>query len=171
MKISVLVTGVSGSGKTTVCKALQNLEYKAIDIEAIGGLYDLVDEKSGEIVPGTRDDIKEGLDWNCNKAKLQNLVDTEPGELTFYCGGMSNTDEIWYVFDTVVVLTVSDDTTIHRLSARTTGEFGGKEQDRKWVLSWKHDIERDWLERGGIEVQAENSPPDVAKRVVEVANG
>ncbi len=167
MKISVLVTGVSGSGKTTACKALQELGYKAIDIEAIDGLYDLIDEKSGEIISGTRDDIKEGLDWNCNKVKLQNLVDLEEGELTFYCGGMSNTDEVWDIFNTVVVLTVSDKFTIHRLSARQSGEFGNTSDIRDWVLSWKHDLEKRWLEAGGVFVSAESSPAEVAKQITE----
>lgn len=104
MKSSVLVTAVSGTGKSTVCEALQAIGYNAIDIESIDGLYELVNEKTGEIIPGHLEQISEGVDWNCNKPRLEKLVESQTSELTFYCGGMSNTFDIWDVFDLVIML-------------------------------------------------------------------
>jgi len=166
MKTSVLVTAVAGSGKTTVCQTLQQLGYRACDLEAIDGLYELVDERTGQVIPGGRDQITEGLDWNCQKAGLQALLQAAPDQPTFYCGGMANTEDVWEVFDAVVVLTVSDATTAARLATRRPNEFGGTPENREWVLSWKHRVEQDWLDRGGIAVSAEPSPEVVARHIV-----
>lgn len=166
MKKAVLVTAVSGTGKSTVCNALLNKGFDSVDMESVSGLYELVDEKTGEIITGNLEQISEGVDWNCNKLKLKELLEAQISELTFYCGGMSNTDEVWNAFDAVVVLTVSDESTVKRLSTRQPGEFGSTETNRDWVLSWKHEIEARWIEMGGIQVDAEASPEEVAATIV-----
>lgn len=169
MKTSVLVTAVAGSGKSTTCKALQSLGYDAYDIESIPGLYELVDEKTGQVIAGTMEQISEGVDWRCNKSKLQDHIRTETTGLVFYCGGMSNTEEVWNAFDRVIVLTVSDDTTVKRLSTRKAGEFGSSLENRDWVLSWKHSFEQRLFNMGGIPVSAEDNPEEVAKQVVRAS--
>lgn len=166
MKKSILVTAVSGTGKSTVCKALQDMGCDSIDIESIDGLYELVNEKTGEVLPGNLEQISEGVDWNCNKAKLEKLLQSQTSEVTFYCGGMSNTDDIWDVFDAVIMLTVSDETTVNRLSTREPGEFGSTQVNREWALSWKHDLEARWIKRGCIQISAETSPEEVAQAIV-----
>ena len=123
MKTSILITAVAGTGKTTVCGALRQLGYHAHDLESIEGLYELIDERTGEAVQVNMNRINEDLGWYCNKTKLRQIVDTETAELTLYCGGMANTEDVWDVFDTVIVLTVTDETTTRRLSTRAPGEI------------------------------------------------
>jgi hypothetical protein len=167
MKTSVLITAVAGTGKTTLCGVLQRLGYYAHDLESMNGLYDLIDAETGKIMPGSMDQIKEGLYWYCNKEKLQHIVDSETAELTLYCGGMANTEDVWDVFNTVIALTVSDETTARRLSTRSPGEFGSTQENRGWVLSWKHDLEQRWFGMGGIAVDAEETPEEVAELIIE----
>ena len=168
MKRSILITAVSGTGKSTVCKALQVMGYDAIDIESIDGLYELVNEKTGEVVPGNLEQISEGVDWNCNKPRLEKLVESQISELTFYCGGMSNTFDVFDVFDVVIMLTISDEATIKRLSTRQTGEFGSTKVNRDWVLSWKHSFEKRLLDAGAVPVNAEGVPQEVARLILGV---
>ncbi len=167
MKTSVLITAVAGTGKSTVCGALQRLGYHARDIESIEELYELFDEKTGKVVQGNMDQIRDGLYWYCNGAKLQKIVDSETAELTLYCGGMANTEDVWNIFDAVIVLTVSDETTTRRLSTRAPGEFGSTQDNRDWILSWKHELEQKWFDMGGVAVDAEGSPEEVAKLVIK----
>ena len=167
MKKSVLITAVSGTGKSTVCKALRTAGYDAIDIESVDGLYELVNGKTGEVLPGNLEQISEGIDWNCNKTRLQKLLDTQTADLTFYCGGMSNTFEVWDAFDSVIMLTISDQTTIKRLSTRQTGEFGSTKVNRDWVLSWKHSFEKRLLEAGATPIYAESDPQEVARLIIK----
>jgi broad-specificity NMP kinase len=170
MKTSILITAVTGSGKSTVCKALQQLGYNASDIEAIEGLFELVDEQTGEPIPGNLEQIRDGVDWSCNKSRLSELVESCTEELTFYCGGMSNTTDVWDLFDKVIILTVSDATTVKRLSTRRAGEFGSTQVNREWVLSWKQDFERRLRDLGGIPVSAEGTPTEVARLILNVSS-
>ena len=168
MRTSVLITAVSGTGKSTVCKALQVLGHNALDIESVNGLYELVDEETNEVIPGDLNQINESVNWNCNKTKLKELIDSQDNDFTFYCGGMSNTDDVWDAFDLVVILTVSDQTTEQRLSTRVSGEFGSTQVNRGWVLSWKNDLENRWLKMGGMQMDAEASPEIVAQAIIEL---
>lgn len=170
MKKSVLITAVSGTGKSTVCKALQAMGCDAIDIESVDGLYELVNEKTGEVIPGNLEQISEGIDWNCNKPRLEKLVASQSSELTFYCGGMSNTFDVWDVFDLVIMLTVADTDTIKRLSTRQSGEFGSTTVNRDWVLSWKYSFEKRLLDAGAVPVSAEDTPQEIAKLILSAVD-
>ncbi|MGZ6005629.1 MAG: hypothetical protein ACXWLH_05815 [Candidatus Saccharimonadales bacterium] len=169
MKKSVLVTAVAGSGKSTVCKELSKLDYTAYDIEDIPGLFSLINEKTGEPMikhnNGNLELVKQG-DWVCDKTMLQDLIDKESSDLTFYCGAASNVNEIRELFDVVIVLKVSDKTTLARLGTRIPGQFGHTQEVRDWVLSWKKEIEEEWLEAGGIEIGAEDAPEIVARKII-----
>jgi len=170
MKKTVFITAVSGSGKSTVCKALRELGYEAYDIESIPGLYTLVDEKTGKQIPGKNiGDLARNTDgeWVCDLEKLKSIIAGQQSEIAFYCGGTSRTEEMMAEFDHTVILRVSDETTLTRLSTRSADEFGGTEDVRKWVLSWKHRVETDWLAAGGISIDAEPEPIVVAQSVVE----
>jgi len=161
---------VAGSGKSTACQALQAAGCAALDIETIPELYELVDEQTGQVVAGGMDQITDGVEWHCNTAKLRTIIDRAAPELTIYCGGMSNTEEVWDIFDAVIVLTVSDQTTASRLATRRAGEFGSTKTNRDWVLSWKHQVEQDWFNLGGIPVSAEATPKEVAKLIITAAH-
>jgi hypothetical protein len=73
-------------------------------------------------------------------------------------------------FDATVVLQVSDETTLKRLSRRLPGEFGAKKETRDWVLSWKHRVESDWLAAGAVGVSAEPEPDTVARNIASLYN-
>lgn len=171
MKRAIFVTAVTGSGKSTVCKALQTLGYEAVDIEDIPGLFSLVHEKTGE--PMQHDNSKLELveqgDWNCDRNKLEQLIARQTEDTVFYCGAASNYEDIWNLFDQVIILRVSDKTTIERLSSRKLGEFGNSDEVRQWVLTWKPGLEAKWLEMGATAVGAEQHPEEVAANLVEAA--
>jgi len=169
MKKAVFITAVSGSGKSTVCKALTGLGYEAYDIESIPGLFSLVDENTGEVISKEIGELKEGLnaDWVCDIKKLETIIANQAAELAFYCGGTSRTEELMAVFDYTLVLQVSDDTTRKRLATRSAGEFGSTEAVRDWVISWKHSVEADWLAAGGMSIDAEPEPSVVAQSIVD----
>lgn len=171
MKKAIFITAVSGSGKSTICKSLINLGYEAYDIESIPGLFSLVDANTDQVLEGKQiGDLEEGLeaDWVCDIEKLKSLIMNQKTEVAFFCGGTSRTEELMGVFDSTVVLQVSDETTSKRLSNRVRGEFGNKQAARDWVLSWKHRVESDWLAAGGIGISAESEPNIIAKTIANL---
>lgn len=168
MKRAVLITAVSGSGKSTVCKSLSKLGYEAYDLESIPGLFSLVDPNTDEVLEGKQiGDLNKDIeaDWVCDTEKLASLLANQKHEVAFYCGGTSRTEELMKAFDATVVLQVSDETTRKRLSSRLQGEFGDSEETQDWVLSWKHRVESDWLAAGGVGISAESAPDIVARNI------
>lgn len=172
MKKSILVTAVSGTGKSTVFKELITLGYTAYDIEENDNLFTMFNKETGKVVGAHNNDdlevIKQNL-WNCDRNKMQKLINNEKSQLAFYCGAGSNLDEIYDLFDKVIVLQVSDETTIKRLKNRKPGEFGNTIDTQKWILSWKHKSEKTCIEKGGIPINAEASPGEVAEKVINIA--
>lgn len=171
MKRAVFVTAVTGSGKSTVCKALQMMGHEAVDIEDIPGLFSLVHEETGQPMPhhdNSKLELVRKGDWNCNKKKLEYLISNQTADIAFYCGAASNYEEIWNLFDQVITLHVSDSTTLERLSSRKLGEFGNSDEVRQWVLTWKAELEDKWLKAGATAVGAEESPERVAANLLKV---
>ena len=77
MNKSILITGVSGSGKSAVCAELKKLHYNAYDIEEVPGLFKMVDKKTGKVVEDQNNENVESVKqraWICDKNKLQWLV-------------------------------------------------------------------------------------------------
>lgn len=171
MKRSILVTGVTGSGKSTTCKALLQVGYTAYDIESLPGLFSWRDDKTGEPVSRYYDDVElaKSSSWICDKRRLKKIITNEKADLAFYCGAASNMEDIWPLFDVVVVLRVSDATTVERLSRRNPSQYGHTKEVREYVLSWKHEVEKEWLEKGAFSVSAEGAVDDVVRRIVEVS--
>ena len=172
MKKSVFVTGLAGSGKSTICQKLGEMGYKSYDIEKIKGLFKMVDKETGEVIEGYDNDdlkkVKKGK-WICDKEKLQEIMNSEKSEIAFYCGNASNYDDIISLFNKVVLLLVSPEVMGQRLSTRKRGGFGRTKEVQDWVMTWKDWWENDIRERGVITINADGSLEKIAKEVIETS--
>jgi len=137
---SILITGVAGSGKSAVCKELKKLGYPAYDVESVGGLFKMVDRKTGRKTTNYDNDSLESVkqhDWMCNKKKLKQLIKSNSKAVVFYCGTASNLDEVLSLFDKIFLLKVSSKILCERLNTCTSNKFGRTFELQKWILSWK----------------------------------
>lgn len=169
MKTSVFITAVSGSGKSTVSRALNDLGYESYDLESIPGLFKVVDSKTNKPIAGKSVGdltVENESEWVCDLKKLKQIINKQRAKVAFYCAGTSRTEELIAIFDHTIVLQVSDKTTLKRLATRKPHEFGGTQKIRDWVLTWKHKVEADWLAAGGIGISAEPQPKIVAQNIV-----
>lgn len=172
MKKSILITGISGVGKSTVSNKLNALGYKAYDVDDIPGLCAMIDKKTGKPMVGYEHDNLEkvvGMDWICDSKKLKSIVVNESGELAFYCGISSNIDEVWPLFDLVILLKVGHETTRHRLTHRTDNDFGRTKEVQDWIMTWKDRWEADVEEKGAVVIDAHRSIDQVVEEIIEKA--
>jgi dephospho-CoA kinase len=138
---SILITGISGSGKSTICRELKRRGYKAYDIERIRPLFSMVHKESGKVVRAwdNRDfDLIKQMDWICDKRKLARLIRTHKRGTVFYCGTASNIDELRSLFDRVLLLRCSPSVLRERLRTRTTNDFARDPRVQRWVLRSKN---------------------------------
>ena len=170
MNKSILVTGVTGSGKTALCKELKKLDYKAYSIEDMSGFFKMVSKKTKKPIKNYNNYNLESVkqhDWICNKKKLQQLIKKNSKEIVFYCGTASNLDDLLPLFDKIFLLKVNEKVLRERLSTRTSNDFGRTPEVQKWILSWKKWWEDHMLEKGATIINANRNLKEVAKDVVK----
>lgn len=140
-----LIEGVSGTGKTSVCKELQRRGYHAIN-----GDRELAYQGDPETGRPTDGFTHAHHIWHADKVKA--LVARRDEEVTFFCGGSRNFSKFVDLFDGVFVLEVDLDTLNRRLDKRSENEFGGKRAERE-LITQLHQTKED-IPKNGIVIDA-----------------
>lgn len=172
MKKSILITGVSGVGKTSLSNKLNELGYKSYDIDDIPGLFSMVHRETKLPIQNHDNfDIEKVkvMTWICDIPKLESIIKNEKNELAFYCGGGSNVYQFMKLFNKVILLTTNLETTKNRLSNRTDNDFARTPEVQEYVLGKKDNWESEMIKKGAIVVEAHENLSTVAKEVIGIA--
>jgi adenylate kinase family enzyme len=143
---NVLIEGVSGTGKTSVCEELQRRGYQAIH-----GDRELAyqgDPETGEPTDGA---AHEHHIWDVGKVEA--LVANRDRPVTFFCGGSRNFAKFIHLFDAVFVLDVDLETLNRRLDARPDSEWGGGKAVARELIVRLHRTKED-VPSNGIPIDA-----------------
>jgi len=147
----VLLTGMSGTGKSTVVAALAGRGFDAIDLDD--------PEWSEEVaVPGEElTGIGGGRDWVWREERVRRLLD-RPADGPLFVSGCSPNQGLFYPhLDRIILLTAPVDVIVSRLETRTTNTFGKRPDEVKRVLRLKEEIEPRL--RGGATLEIDTSVP------------
>jgi len=167
---SYLITGLAGSGKTTISKTLSQLGYESYDIETIPNLFNMYRIDTGE--PFTDYDNADlekakNSDWRCDPHLLKQVLANQKNEIAFYCGIASNIDDIIHLFTKTFVLSASEQNTRRRLKSREgTDDFGNTKETQDLVISWKEWFEEDMQSKGAIIINANPNPQEVVQTIL-----
>lgn len=168
----VLITGVSGTGKSTICKELTKLGREAYDIENVEGMFEMYHKGTDKVFEDYDNSNPEHIksaEWRCDVGKLRGLLDSQKTETGFYCGIASNMDEILPLFDKVMVLRPDSRVLSGRLETREgTADIGNTKEGREVVLGWKDWWEGEMRKKGAILVDANRSPSEIADRIIRL---
>jgi shikimate kinase len=143
----ILLTGMSGTGKSTVIRALAERGYKAVDSDS--------DEWSvwadDPLQPNTEPD------WIWREDRIQGLLSNENADALFISGCKTNQGKFYPQFDHIVLLSVPADLIIERLTTRTTNPYGKRPEDLAQVLRYLETVEP--LLRCGATLEIDTSDP------------
>ena len=155
-----LIEGVSGTGKTSVCKELQRRGYYAIN-----GDTELAYQGDPETGKPTDGLTHEHHIWHVDRVKALVVSQHEP--VAFFCGGSRNFSKFVDLFDGVFVLDVDLDTLSRRLDERTENEWGGKQTERE-LIARLHQTKED-IPKNGILIDATAPIAHVVYEIVRKA--
>jgi dephospho-CoA kinase len=115
----ILITGMSGTGKSTALRALEARGHRTVDTDT--------DRWSRWVT------LADGsADWIWREPEMTALL-REPGEL-FVAGCKSNQGDFYASFDHVVLLSAPAEVLLARIAARTDNPYGKSPAERAAVL-------------------------------------
>ncbi len=164
----ILVTGVSGTGKTTVCRELKKKGVDTIGIDETEGLSYWVNKETRERLVKKADFSEEFLathEWVCDMELLTKLTEEVDGPVVI-CGNVENILEIVDFCDTSLLLVCSPETFFARIDSREDNEYGQSEDAKNFMLSYYEKDNQKCLQAGAVTIDAEHSIEEVVADVM-----
>ncbi len=167
----VYVTGIAGTGKTTIYEQLKIKGYTAISIDETDNLCSWVNKETKEKVTEKVElnrDFTSKHKWLCNVDYLKKLLDVKE-DIIFVLGITSNQDEFLYLFNKILLLQCKPEVFIERLKNRTNNDFGKDKTVQDHMLTWYKDFENELIERGAIPINVDIPINEVVDEVIKQA--
>lgn len=136
----VLLTGLSGTGKSTLIRALAGRGYKAVDLDADAWSEWVTVEFEGDPT-APESPVEPGRDWVWREDRLHDLLSTEDADVLFVGGCAANMGTFCARFDHIVLLSVPAAVIVERLATRTTNPYGKRPDEAARVLGQLQTIE------------------------------
>jgi thymidylate kinase len=119
----ILVTGMSGTGKSSALAELGRRGYRVVDTDDPGWREYV--EFSDEVHHG---------EWLWVEERITGLLDSDGGPSLFVQGCVRNQSKFYDRFNAVVLLSVPADVILDRIARRTTNKYGKTAVERAMIL-------------------------------------
>lgn len=160
------ITGVSGTGKSTLTKEFEKRGLNAVDLDS--GFCVWRNIKTGEEAD-VKNKAKPGFydenDWYCDLKKLNNFL-SHHEEPIFIFGACANQDDFLASSDRIFLLKCNPDVFLKRIEARTNNSYGKLPQEKENELRWFQEFNNNMIGKGAIIINAENPIDQVVDEIL-----
>ena len=146
----VLLTGMSGTGKSSVVRELTARGYKAVD----------TDDGWCEPLPDGRQQWREDA--------VERLLDTEDADILFVAGCEENQVRFHPRFDHIVLLSAPLETLLERLGTRTGNPYGKEPEERRRFLEDVETVEPLLRQVATAEIRTTGPLDEVVAAILEI---
>ena len=161
----VLLTGMSGAGKSTVIGELAARGYKAVDADS-DDYSEWADVADDSAVPGSP--VEPGRDWVWREDRIQALLSAEDADVLFLGGCAMNMGKFLPRFDHVVLLSAPADVIVERLGARANNPYGKHPDEVARVLDLLETVEPLLRRAAGSEIDTRAALNDVVAALLRL---
>jgi broad-specificity NMP kinase len=165
------ITGVAGTGKSTVARVLTAHGYKGVDIDAETTIAGSVNIHTGEreTVPNPRPiGWAPNHKWMWDDEKLREYLSSQNDDV-FLCGFAWNQADFYDIFDKVFVLTLDDKTLTDRIITRTNNSFGKHPHELATTLGLNRTLTQSAIAAGAVSIEASRDLETVMNEIVRIA--
>ncbi len=134
----VLLTGISGTGKSTVIEELAARGYKAVDADTdeFSEWVEIIDDAD---TPGSP--VEPDRDWVWREDRIQEVLSTKGSDVLFLSGCAMNMGKFLPQFDHVILLSAPASLIVQRLATRTNNPYGKHPDEVARVLDLRATVE------------------------------
>jgi gluconate kinase len=151
------VTGISGSGKTTIARALIKRGYVALDSKVTKGIFHFADSEN-QSAPDFRpqnEDWSNKYKWVLNLSLLQDMQKQHGDSRAIFLCGRGNIRQHWGLAEKVFLLKVDATTMIDRLNRTDRdNDFAKDEATQAKLLEDLEFVQRSLTKAGAIIIDA-----------------
>ena len=147
----ILVTGMSGTGKSSALAELASRGFRTVDTDEPGW---------------TVEDAEGGRWWD--EERMARLLEEE-GPVLFVSGTVTNQGRFYDRFDAVVLLSAPWNVLLHRIANRTTNDYGKSAHERLLILGQLRDVTPLLRATCTHEIDASLPLAEVVEWLVEIA--
>jgi broad-specificity NMP kinase len=121
----ILLTGMSGTGKSTALAKLERRGFDVVDTD-VGGWTEWSDDDDGYV-------------WR--EDRMAELLSRDRERTLFVSGTVSNQGRFYPRFDAIVLLSAPADVLLTRIEGRTTNDYGKSAEERDLILTHVSEVE------------------------------
>ncbi len=173
----IFLTGVQGSGKTTVSAALAQIGYSAIDSDNFAQWVDNQNRPLTSRRPANPS--PEWLRthyWVWQQDKLRTILAETANKPLIICGLSYNQDQYYDLFDQIILLSLNQKTVRERLFHRDNGSSFGKQPHELAFILERHKLLEDRAKEAGAIIVDASLPlativPKIAKAIEQKITG
>jgi len=165
----VLLTGMSGTGKSTLTQGLAARGYKAVDLDADEWSEWVEVEFDGDPT-SAESPVRPGRDWVWREDRVRDLLSTEDAAVLFVSGCAENMSKFYARFDHIILLSAPPAVIVERLASRPTNPYGKHPDEVARVLNLVRAIEPKLRRVAGHEVGTDVPLDEVVAKVLRLVD-
>lgn len=166
----IYITGIAGTGKSTVLKELRARGYEVHDADENLSSWEhkVTRERVSTSDHKLTTDAKffEEHDWYMDKEGVRKLAKNASSQTIFLCGSVANESEVWPYFDKVFCLYIDNKTLEKRINSRTDKDFGKSKHELEHLFRLNDKVQRKYILLGATIIDATQPINNVVEEIL-----